>query len=157
TPHAGAVGCVAFGVGTTAIFNSWITKDVRVEVPKSFRVIVRGDKPANVSAKDFMLEILRQPYIKDGHAIGQIIEYAGPAVEALSVDERATMTNMAAEVGAFTGIVAPDAKAVEYLVAERGMERARAEALCEGFFSDEGAEYVKVIEIDASSLRPMVA
>ncbi|MFP5394480.1 MAG: aconitase family protein, partial [Gammaproteobacteria bacterium] len=57
------------------------------------------------------LEILRQPYIKDGHAIGQIIEYAGPAVEALSVDERATMTNMAAEVGAFTGIVAPDAKA----------------------------------------------
>jgi hypothetical protein len=110
TPHAGAVGCVAFGVGTTAIFNSWITRDVRVEVPKSFRVVVTGEKPENVTAKDFMLEILRHPYIKDGHAIGQIIEYAGPAVESLSVDERATMTNMAAEVGAFTGLVAPDAK-----------------------------------------------
>ena len=157
TPHAGAVGCVAFGVGTTAIFNSWITKDVRVEVPKSFRVIVSGEKPENVTAKDFMLEILRHPYIKDGHAIGQIIEYTGPAVQALSVDERATMTNMAAEVGAFTGIVAPDAKAVEYLVQQRGMSREEAEALCEGLYSDEGAEYVQTIEIDASALRPMIA
>ncbi|HET6229741.1 MAG TPA: aconitase family protein [Longimicrobiaceae bacterium] len=157
TPHAGAVGCVAFGVGTTAIFNSWITKDVRVEVPQSFRVVVSGDKPDNVTAKDFMLEILRNPYIKDGHAIGQIIEYAGPAVEALSVDERATMTNMAAEVGAFTGIVAPDAKTVEYLVAQRGMTRAQAEALIDGLYSDDGAEYVKTIEIDASTLKPMIA
>ncbi|CAN5403289.1 hypothetical protein BH24GEM3_BH24GEM3_12120 [soil metagenome] len=157
TPHAGAVGCVAFGVGTTAMFNSWITRDVRVEVPRSFRVIVRGEKPANVSAKDFMLKILRQPYIKDGHAIGQIIEYTGPAVEALSVDERATMTNMAAEVGAFTGIVAPDAKTVEYLVEQRGMSREEAEALIEGLYSDGGAEYVETIEIDASTLRPMLA
>ena len=157
TPHSGAIGCIAFGIGTTAIFNSWITKDVRVSVPPSFKVIVRGEKPDNVTAKDFMLEILRHPYIKDGHAIGQIIEYAGEAVEALSIDERATMTNMAAEVGAFTGIVAPDAKAVEYLVNERGMNRARAEQLCADLSSDEAAEYVKVIEIDASQLRPMVA
>ena len=157
TPHSGAIGCIAFGVGTTAIFNSWITKDVRVSVPPSFKVVIRGVKPANVTAKDFMLEILRHPYVKDGHAIGQIIEYAGEAVEALSIDERATMTNMAAEVGAFTGIVAPDAKAVEYLVEERGLDRARAESLIEGLYSDAGAEYVKVIEIDASTIRPMVA
>lgn len=157
TPHAGAIGCIAFGVGTTAIFNSWITKDVRVSVPPSFKVNVRGRKPDNVTAKDFMLEILRHPYIKDGHAIGQIIEYAGEAVEELSIDERATMTNMAAEVGAFTGIVAPDARAVDYLVDERGMDRARAESLCEGLASDADAEYVKVIEIDASTIRPMVA
>ncbi len=157
TPHSGAIGCIAFGIGTTAIFNSWITKDVRVSVPPSFKVIVRGQKPDNVTAKDFMLEILRHPYIKDGHAIGQIIEYAGDAVEALSVDERATMTNMAAEVGAFTGIVAPDQKAVDYLVQERGMERPRAEQLCAGLASDPDAEYVKIIEIDAASLRPMVA
>ena len=157
TPHAGAVGCVAFGVGTTAIFNSWITKDVRVEVPRSFRVVIRGEKPQNVTAKDFMLEILRHPYIKEGHAIGQIIEYAGPAVEALSVDERATMTNMAAEVGAFTGIVAPDDKTVEYLMEQRGMSRTEAEALIEGLYSDPDAEYVKTIEIDASAIRPMIA
>jgi 3-isopropylmalate/(R)-2-methylmalate dehydratase large subunit len=157
TPHSGAIGCIAFGVGTTAIFNSWITKDVRVSVPPSFKVVVRGQKPANVTAKDFMLEILRHPYIKDGQAIGQIIEYAGEAVEALSVDERATMTNMAAEVGAFTGIVAPDEKAVDYLVTERGMPREQAERLCADLSSDPDAEYVKVIEIDASAIRPMVA
>ena len=157
TPHAGAVGCIAFGVGTTAIFNSWITKDVRVEVPPSFRVVVEGEKPDNVTAKDFMLEILRHPYIRDGHAIGQVIEYAGPAVEALSVDERATMTNMAAEVGAFTGIVAPDVKTVDYLVEQRGMRRAEATAMVEGLFSDPGAEYVTEIHIDASTLRPMIA
>ncbi len=157
TPHSGAIGAIAFGVGTTAIFNSWITKDVRVSVPPSFKVVVRGRKPDNVTAKDFMLEILRHPYVRDGQAIGQIIEYAGEAVEALSIDERATMTNMAAEVGAFTGIVAPDAKAVGYLVAERGMERDAAERLCDGLASDADATYVKVIEIDASAIRPMVA
>jgi 3-isopropylmalate/(R)-2-methylmalate dehydratase large subunit len=157
TPHAGAVGCVAFGVGTTAIFNSWITKDVRVEVPHSFLVTVTGTKPDNVSAKDIMLEILRHPYIRDGHAIGQIIEYAGPAVQALSVDERATMTNMAAEVGAFTGIVAPDLRVAEYLVSQRGMEPIEADTMIQGLHSDPGAEYETVIEIDASSVRPMVA
>jgi len=157
TPHAGAIGAVAFGVGTTAIFNSWITKDVRVRVPQSFKVVVSGTPAPNVTAKDYMLEILRHPYIRDGHAIGQIIEYAGPAVEALGVDERATMTNMAAEVGAFTGIIAADAKAVDFLVAERRMDRARAEALAEGMQSDPDAGYVKVIEIDASTIRPMAA
>lgn len=157
TPHAGAIGCVAFGCGTTAIFNSWITRDVRVRVPKSFKVVISGTPSENVTAKDYMLEILRQPYIRDGHAIGQIIEYAGPAVEALSVDERATMTNMAAEVGAFTGIVAADEKTVDYLVSERGMDETRARALVADMQSDEGAEYVKVIEIDASTIEPMAA
>ena len=61
TPHSGAVGCVAFGVGTTAIFNSWLTKDVRLKVPPSVLIRVNGRKPANVTAKDFMLQILRHP------------------------------------------------------------------------------------------------
>jgi 3-isopropylmalate/(R)-2-methylmalate dehydratase large subunit len=157
TPHAGAIGSVAFGVGTTAIFNSWLTKDVRIKVPPSVLVQVRGAKPENVTAKDFMLQILRQPYVKNGRAIGKIVEYAGEAVEELSVDERATMTNMAAEVGAFTGIVRPDKKAVAYLVAERGMNAAEVEGLLEGLSSDADAEYETVITIDASELRPMVA
>jgi 3-isopropylmalate/(R)-2-methylmalate dehydratase large subunit len=126
-------------------------------VPKSFKVIVKGKKPDNVTAKDFMLQILRDPYVKNGDAIGQIIEYAGEAVESLSVDERATMTNMAAEVGAFTGIIAPDERTVDYLVTQRGMSRGEAQQACTGLFSDPGAEYVKVIEIDASRLKPMIA
>jgi len=157
TPHAGAVGCIAFGVGTTAVFNSWITRDVRVQVPPSFRVVVRGRKPDGITAKDIMLQLLRHPYVKNGDAIGQVVEYCGEAVEALSVDERATMTNMAAEVGAFTGIIAPDRRTVDFLVEQRGLERAEAERLCAGLFSDPGAAYVKEIEIDASSLKPMIA
>lgn len=157
TPHSGAIGCVAFGVGTTDIFNSWITKDVRVKVPQSVRVVIKGGKPANITAKDFMLAILRDPYVKSGEAIGKIVEYCGEAVRALGIDERATMTNMAAEVGAFTGIVAPDDKAVDYLVRQRGMEKAEAEALIADLYSDPEAEYVHTIEIDASTLKPMIA
>ncbi len=157
TPHAGAVGCLAFGVGTTAVFNSWITRDVRVQVPESFRVVVRGRKPRHVTAKDIMLQLLRHPYVKNGDAIGQVVEYCGEAVEELSVDERATMTNMAAEVGAFTGIIAPDARTVQYLIEQRGMARADAERLCEGLYSDSGADYATEIEIDAASLKPMIA
>ena len=100
--------------------------------------MITGEPATNVTAKDYMLEILRHPYIRDGHAIGQIIEYAGPAVEALRVDERATMTNMAAEVGAFTGIIAADEKSVEFLVSERGMDRARAERSSRACRSDPG-------------------
>jgi 3-isopropylmalate/(R)-2-methylmalate dehydratase large subunit len=157
TPHAGAVGCVAFGVGTTAIFNSWITRDVRLTVPETVKVVVRGKKPDNVTAKDFMLEILRHPYVKSGQAIGKLVEYCGDAVESLSVDERATMTNMTAEVGGFTGYVAPDAKTVAYLMEYRGMSRQAAERLCGDLASDPAAEYCHVIEIDAGAIRPLIA
>ena len=157
TPHAGAIGCVAFGVGTTAIFNSWITKDVRLSVPETVKVVVRGRKPDNVTAKDFMLEILRHPYVKSGQAIGKFVEYGGEAVAALSVDERATMTNMTAEVGGFTGYVAPDQKTAEFLAASRKLSPSRAEALCRDLTSDPDAAYCQVIEIDAAALKPMVA
>jgi 3-isopropylmalate/(R)-2-methylmalate dehydratase large subunit len=119
--------------------------------------VVRGSKPANVTAKDFMLEILRHPYVKSGRAIGKLVEYCGDAVEALSVDERATMTNMTAEVGGFTGYVAPDDRTVQYLMEYRGMSRGEAKRLCGGLESDPGAGYCEVIEIDATALRPMVA
>jgi len=156
TPHSGAVGAIAFGVGTTDIFNSWITKDVRVRVPEQVRIRVSGRKPDNITAKDFMLAILRTDFVRNGDAIGKIVEYTGEAVEDLNIDERATMTNMAAEVGAFTGIVAADRKTVEFLV-ERGIPRDEAERMCEGMTSDPGAEYSLTIEINASDLRPMIA
>ncbi len=157
TPHAGAIGSVAFGVGTTAIFNSWLTQDVRIKVPPSVLVRINGRKPAGITAKDFMLQILRHPYVKDGQAIGKLVEYAGEAVQALSVDERATMTNMAAEVGAFTGIIAPDQKVVEYLARERGMDPRQTGPLLEGLHSDPDAQWESVIEFDAGDLEPMVA
>ncbi|MDH3297268.1 MAG: aconitase family protein [Gemmatimonadota bacterium] len=157
TPHSGAIGCVAFGVGTTAVVNSWATRDVRLQVPRSVKIEITGRIPDNVTAKDMMIEILAHPYVRGGDAIGKIIEYAGEAVEALSIDERATLTNMAAEVGGFTGIVAPDAVTVDWLVAGRGMTRQAAEKLIDGLESDDGAEYEWTMTIDGSALRPMVA
>jgi 3-isopropylmalate/(R)-2-methylmalate dehydratase large subunit len=157
TPHVGAIGCVAFGIGTTDVFNSWITKDVRVKVPESVRIVVRGKKHPNVTAKDFILKILSLDYVRSGKALAKVMEYAGEAIEDLSVDERATMTNMAAEIGGFTGIVAPDKKAVDFLVERRAMDRQEAGAMIEGLYSDPGAQYAHVIELDAAEITPMVA
>jgi len=157
TPHVGAMGCLAFGIGTTDVFNSWITKDVRVKVPESVRVVVRGKQHPNVTAKDFILKILSLDYVRSGKALAKVIEYSGEAIEALTVDERATMTNMAAEIGGFTGIVAPDKKVVEFLVERRGMDRKQAESLIDGLRGDPGAEYAQTIELDAADITPMVA
>jgi 3-isopropylmalate/(R)-2-methylmalate dehydratase large subunit len=157
TPHSGAIGCIAFGIGTTDVFNSWITKDVRVRVPESVKIVVRGKKRPNVTAKDLILKILSLDYVRSGKALAKVIEYSGEAIEELSVDERATMTNMAAEIGGFTGIVAPDRKAVEFLVERRAMSRKQAEQMIEGLNSDPDAEYAKMIELDASEITPMIA
>jgi 3-isopropylmalate/(R)-2-methylmalate dehydratase large subunit len=157
TPHVGAIGCIAFGIGTTDVFNSWITKDVRVKLPESVKIVIRGKRHPNVTAKDFILKILSLDYVRSGKALAKVMEYAGEAVEALSVDERATMTNMAAEIGGFTGIVAPDEKVVEFLIERRGMKRAEIEKMIEGLESDPKAEYAQVIELDAAEITPMVA
>jgi 3-isopropylmalate/(R)-2-methylmalate dehydratase large subunit len=157
TPHVGAIGCIAFGIGTTDVFNSWITKDVRVKVPESVKIVIRGKRHPNVTAKDFILKILSLDYVRSGKALARVMEYAGEAVEALSVDERATMTNMAAEIGGFTGIVAPDEEVVEFLMERRGMKRTEVEKMIEGLQSDPNAEYAEVIELDAAEITPMVA
>ncbi|MFY9903990.1 MAG: aconitase family protein [Terriglobales bacterium] len=157
TPHVGAIGCIAFGIGTTDVFNSWITKDVRVKVPESVKIVVRGKRHPNVTAKDFILKILSLDYVRSGKALAKVMQYAGDAVEALSVDERATMTNMAAEIGGFTGIVAPDEKVVEFLMERRGMKRADVEKMIEGLQSDPNAEYAETIELDANEITPMIA
>ncbi len=157
TPHVGAMGCIAFGIGTTDVFNSWITKDVRVKVPESVRVVIRGRRKPNVTAKDFILAVLAMEYVRSGKALAKVIEYAGEAVEELSVDERATLTNMAAEIGGFTGIVAPDEKVVDFLVERRGMDRAQARKLIDGLYSDPDAQYAHVIELNADDIYPMVA
>jgi 3-isopropylmalate/(R)-2-methylmalate dehydratase large subunit len=157
TPHVGAIGCIAFGIGTTDVFNSWITKDVRVRIPESVKIMIRGKRHANVTAKDFILKILALDYVRSGRALAKVMEYSGEAVEELSVDERATMTNMAAEIGGFTGIVAPDEKVVEFLMERRGMKRADAEKMIEGLESDPDAEYSEIIDLDAGEITPMVA
>ncbi|RME82003.1 MAG: 3-isopropylmalate dehydratase, partial [Planctomycetota bacterium] len=157
TPHSGAVGAFAFGIGTTELFNSWITKDVRIKVPETVFIDIQGPIPAGITAKDVILEILRHPYVKEGQAIGKVIEYGGTGIKDFSIDERATLTNMAAEIGGFTGIVAPDEKTLDFLISQRGMKKEDAEKLIEGLVSDQMAQYAKVIQVDATQLRPMIA
>ncbi|VVD66417.1 aconitase family protein [Pandoraea terrigena] len=153
TPHCGAVGCVAFGVGTTDMANSMVTGAVRLTVPESLRIDLVGTIPAGVTAKDIVLELLAQPRIKAGAGVGRIFEFAGEAIRQLSTDERATLTNMTAELGGFTGIVAPDAETVRFLRERRGVTF----VIEDWMHSDEGAVYAEVIRIDCSAVVPMVA
>jgi 3-isopropylmalate/(R)-2-methylmalate dehydratase large subunit len=120
-------------------------------------VIIRGKRRPIVTAKDYILKLLAMDYIRSGKALAKVMEYAGEAIEELGVDERATMCNMAAEIGGFTGIVAPDQKVVDFLVERRKMPRAEAEKLITGLNSDAGAQYAHVIEMDASEIYPMIA
>ncbi|MGH7629216.1 MAG: aconitase family protein [Gemmatimonadales bacterium] len=157
TPHAGALGCVAFGVGTTAICHAWLTGDTRIRVPPSLLVHVRGRLREGVTAKDLMLQLLADPSIRRGLAVGRLVEYAGSAIEALAIDERATLTNMAAELGAFTAVVRPDLAVARFLEGRRGMPRADAERLIEQLGSDWDAEHEAVVELDAGAVDAMVA
>jgi 3-isopropylmalate/(R)-2-methylmalate dehydratase large subunit len=157
TSHAGALGCLAFGVGTTAICHAWLTGDVRVRVPASLRIHLSGRVRPGVTAKDLMLQLLAHREIRAGAAVGRLVEYGGPGVESLSIDERATLTNMAAELGAFTGIVRPDLAVARFLEARRDLSRAESERLVESLASDPDAEYEVTLELDAVAVEPMVA
>ena len=153
TPHAGALGCLAFGVGTTDIACAWMTGDVRVTVPPTLRVRLHGRLRPGVSAKDLVLHLLAQPLIREGGAIGHVIEYQGEALRDLDTDERATLTNMAAEIGGFTGMIAPDTETVRFVKERRGVDL-ELEAWMRG---DEGAEYAHTLEVDCAALGPMLA
>ncbi len=153
TPHSGALGCVAFGVGTTDMANAFVTGAVRLTVPQSLRIQLDGTLPPGVAAKDLALHLLALPEIRRGDGVGKVFEFRGSAVAALSTDERATLTNMTAELGGFTGIVAPDAETLRFLRERRGVD-----AVLEPWMrSDPDAAYAATIRVDCGALVPMVA
>jgi 3-isopropylmalate/(R)-2-methylmalate dehydratase large subunit len=155
TCMAGVLGCLAFGVGSTDMANAWLTRDVRVDVPESARVVLSGALRQGVCAKDVMLLLLASPEIRAGGAVGKVLEFSGPGLSALPLGERATLTNMAVEAGAFTGIIAADELVIEYLMSARGSTR---EALAERVvLPDQGAHYAFTIELDLSQVPVMVA
>lgn len=153
TPHSGALGCVAFGIGTTDMANAFVTGAVRMTMPQCIRVNLHGALVPGVTAKDVVLHLLAQDEIKSGAGVGKVFEFTGPVVRAMSIDERATLTNMCAELGGFTGIVAPDAETVRFLKERRGID-----FVVEPWMrSDEDAVFAATLEIDCRSLSPMVA
>jgi 3-isopropylmalate/(R)-2-methylmalate dehydratase large subunit len=153
TPHSGALGCVAFGVGTTDMANAFVTGAVRLTMAQSLLVQLDGPLAPGIAAKDIVLHLLARPEIRAGAGVGKVFEFAGSAIAQMSIDERATLTNMTAELGGLTGIVAPDGQTRRFLKERRGIDF----AIEDWMHSDEGAAYAMTLRVDCSRLAPYVA
>lgn len=154
----GALGAIGWGIGTSDCEHALATETLRAIKPKQARVRFVGEMKRGVTAKDMILHLIGL-YTASG-AAGHAIEFCGPAIEALSIESRFTMCNMAVEFSAFTGIVAPDAKTFEYLKgrqyapddAEWVASIARWQALC----SDDGAVFNKEFVVDCADIEPTI-
>ena len=154
----GAMGAFAWGIGSTEAEHALATGTLRVKRPKTMRVRFEGQLPAGVTAKDMTLALIASHGSVGGN--GYAVEYAGAAVEALEIEARLTLCNMATEFSAVTGFIAPDDKTFAYLQgrahAPAGAEWERAVAAWRALRTDEGAVFEKEIVIDVSDLSPMI-
>src|SRR5437764_1788205 len=156
TSTHGAFGALAFGIGTSEVEHVLATQCLPQRKPKTMLISVRGELPEGVTAEDLALGIIGQ--IGTDGAAGHVIEYAGEAVRALSMEGRMTLCNMSIEAGARAGMVAPDETTFAYVKGRRfaPKEWEQASAHWRSLASDPGARYDKVVEIDASKLAPFV-
>jgi 3-isopropylmalate/(R)-2-methylmalate dehydratase large subunit len=163
TCTAGAVGALAFGVGTTDIANAWYSGEVLVKVPEVIRVELAGELRPGVCAKDLMLTLLAGPMIRGGEAIGKVLLFCGPGCAGLSMDERATLCNMAVEAGAMTGLVEPDDVTYRHLAARAGADGAdpadpaAPAGAADAVSSDPGARFGATITHRLAEVEPMVS
>jgi len=158
TSTHGAFGALAFGIGTSEVEHVLATQCLPQRKPKTMLIHVSGKLGEGVSAKDLALGIIGK--IGTDGATGHVIEYAGEAVRALSVEGRMTLCNMSIEAGARAGMVAPDEATFAYVKGRRfaphGTDWEAAVARWRTLPSDPGAKYDTVVEIDASELAPFV-
>jgi 3-isopropylmalate/(R)-2-methylmalate dehydratase large subunit len=154
TCTAGAVGALAFGVGATDMAGAWQSGEVLVRAPEAVKVILSGRLRPGVCAKDLVLSLLASPAVREGRTLGKVMVYSGPGCGQLSMDERATVCNMAVEMGAMTALVEPDRVTEEYL-ARRG---AGGRGLVhQPVTSDAGARFAEVVRVALDEVVPMVA
>ena len=149
TPTGGGIGMLAFGAGGMDVAVAMGGGAYYITMPKMFKVNLTGALRPYVTAKDISLELLRILSVKGG--VGAIIEWGGPGIAALSVPERATITNMGTELGATTSIFPSDDVTRAFLAAEG------READFTPLASDPDAQYDRVIDIDLNTLQPMIA
>jgi len=149
TPTSGGMGMIAIGAGGLDVASAMAGEPFYLKMPKIVGVHLKGKLPDWVTAKDIILELLRRLTVKGG--VGKIFEYFGEGIKELSVPERATITNMGAELGATTSIFPSDEITRAYLRAQ-GREEDWVEIL-----PDPDAEYDEIIEIDLSQLEPLIA
>jgi 3-isopropylmalate/(R)-2-methylmalate dehydratase large subunit len=158
TSTHGAFGALAFGIGTSEVEHVLATQCLAQQKPKTMKIDVRGRLAEGVTAKDLALGIIGQ--IGTDGATGHVIEYAGTAVRALSMEGRMTLCNMSIEAGARAGMIAPDETTITYVkgrrFAPRGEEWEKAVAHWHSLPSDSDAKFNKVIEIDSAQLCPFV-
>ena len=158
TATHGAFGALAFGIGTTEVGHVMATQCLIQSRPKSMRVTVDGPLPPGVTAKDLVLQIIAQLGI--GGATGHVIEFAGSAIEALDMEGRMTICNMAIEAGARAGMIAPDETTIEWLRGRAACPQGDAfEAEAERWLalaSDPGARYDREVSLDAREIAPTV-
>jgi 3-isopropylmalate/(R)-2-methylmalate dehydratase large subunit len=158
TATHGAFGALAFGIGTTEVGHVLATQCILQRRPKTLAIEVSGRLQEGVTAKDLILAIIGQIGVSGG--TGHVIEYRGSAIEALSMDERMTVCNMSIEAGARAGMIAPDETTYRYLKGRRfapqGAEWDKAVARWERLRTDPGAKFDRVVQIDASTLEPMI-
>jgi len=149
TPTAGGIGMIGIGAGGLDVACAMAGEPFSLTCPKVVRVELTGALSPWVSAKDVILELLRRLSVKGG--VGRMFEYGGPGVGTLSVPERATITNMGAELGATSSVFPSDELTRDFLIAQD-----RGDAW-EEFVADADAEYDQIVEIDLSALEPMIA
>jgi 3-isopropylmalate/(R)-2-methylmalate dehydratase large subunit len=158
TSTHGAFGALAFGIGTSEVEHVLATQCLQQNRPRTMKVNACGTLAEGVTAKDLALAIIGQ--IGTDGATGYVIEYAGEAVRALSMEGRMTLCNMSIEAGARAGMIAPDETTFAYLrerrFAPRGADWEEAVAYWRTLQSDEDATFDRTIEIDASALAPFV-
>lgn len=158
TSTHGALGAVAFGIGTSEVEMVLATQCIFQSKPKTMRISVNGNLKDGVSAKDIALYIIAQ--MTTGGATGYFVEYAGSAVQALSMEGRLTLCNLSIEMGARGGMVAPDETTFEYIkgreFAPKGEEWDKALAYWKSLPTDEGAQFDKDIAFDAADIEPMI-
>jgi 3-isopropylmalate/(R)-2-methylmalate dehydratase large subunit len=158
TSTHGALGCISFGIGSTEIQHVLATQTLWQRKPKRMRITLNGVLPAGLSGKDVILRIIGE--ITAAGGTGYAIEYAGPVIEALSMEGRMTVCNMSIEAGARTGLIAPDEKTFEYCrglpFTPKGDLWNQAEAYWRSLPSDANAVFDKEVVIDCNNLAPMV-
>ena len=158
TSTHGAFGALAFGIGTSEVEHVLATQCLPQRKPKTMLIQVKGKLAEGVTAKDLVLGILGK--IGTDGATGHVIEYAGEAIRALSMEGRMTICNMSIEAGARAGMIAPDETTFAYIKGRRfapsGKEWDVAVARWRQLSSDPGSKYDTVLEIDASELAPFV-
>ncbi len=148
TPHAGVMGAFAAGIGRSEMASIWALGRIWLRIPETLKIVAHNTLPHGVSSKDLALSIIGD--LGSDAALYMSVEWHGEAIEEMSLEQRSVLTNMMAEMGAKNSYIPPDEKTFQFL-----QDRSRRKFMA--IFPDQDAEYAKTLEVDGSSIEPMIA